>query len=727
MGILIDEKERFFCIETKNTEYQMKVDFNNVLKHIWYGNKTGMDMEYVTVIGRDIGGSGNLYEMKDVRSYSLNTIPLEYPCAGAGDFRISAFDVRFENGTGNPDLRFEGFKVFEGKYGIPNMPAVYCEGSAETLEIYLKDTTYNLSVTLRYGVVPEYDVITRCAVITNNGDDSVKIENAMSGALDLPDGEWDWVHFYGRHCLERQAERGRVMHGIQESSSKRGISGHQENPAVIICRPDTSETSGECYGAMLVYSGNFSARIQKDELNKVRLTMGINPELFSWKLDAGESFYTPEVVFSYSASGFEKLSHNLHKLVRNNICRGKYKYGQRPVLINNWEATYFDFNEEKILNIAKQAAELGVEMLVMDDGWFGKRNDDKSSLGDWFVNTDKLKGGLAPLVKQINELGMKFGIWFEPEMISEDSLLFSKHPEWALRIPERKPVMSRCQLVLDMSRQDVVDYLFERISSILNSANISYIKWDMNRGITDWYSAELSAKQMGELPHRYVLGLYSLLQRVTNAFPDVMIEGCSAGGGRFDAGMLYYCPQIWCSDDTDAYERTKIQYGTSFFYPVSAVGSHISAVPNHQTGRVTPFETRAITAMAGSFGYELDLNNISAEEKEEVKLQIKRFKEYDSLIHSGDYYRLSKPHQDNYAAWGYVSENKSEALYHIVQFRTEPNFSLRICLRGLDKNSTYILAEDGKKYTGAALMSGGVLLPAPSGDYVPYELYLKRV
>ena len=454
--------------------------------------------------------------------------------------------------------------------------------------------------------------------------------------------------------------------------------------------------------------------------------MGLNPELFEWTLESGEEFETPEAVMTYSSNGFSKMSYNFHKIIREHICRGKYKLSERPVLINNWEATYFNFDEEKILNIAKQASELGVDMLVLDDGWFGKRDDDNSGLGDWFVNENKIRGGLKSLTEKVKNMGMKFGIWFEPEMISEDSELYRNHPEWSIQIPDRKPVRSRFQLVLDMSREDVQNYLFDAISNILKSADISYVKWDMNRSINDWYSEELDSKHQGELPHRYVLGLYALLERLTSAFPDVMFEGCSGGGGRFDAGMLYYCPQIWCSDDTDAFERTKIQYGTSYIYPISATGSHVSTVPNHQTGRITPFETRGITAMAGSFGYELDLGTLSDDEKREVKNQIKRFKEYGLLIHNGSYYRLTNPLKDKSAVWSYVSEDKDEVLVHGMIYRTEPNMNRKaVKLMGLDESAEYIDTASGETYRGSALMNGGILLPASWGDYFPIEMHLK--
>ena len=560
--------------------------------------------------------------------------------------------------------------------------------------------------------------------MANNTNEPVILKKAASLCLDIPHGEWEWVHFHGRHAMERLTERMPLCHGIQESSSTRGTSSHHQNPTVLLCSPDCTETSGSCIGAALMYSGSFQTKIQLDQMEQVRLVMGINPELFRWKLKPSEVFDTPEVIMSYSSNGMEKLSHNFHKVIREHVCRGKYKLAERPVLINNWEATYFDFNEEKILKIAEQAASLGVDMLVLDDGWFGKRDDDCSGLGDWFVSEEKLNGGLGKLAEKIKSLGMKFGLWFEPEMVSEDSDLYRSHPDWAIKIPSRDPVRSRYQLVLDMINPEVRDYLFGAISDILKNADISYIKWDMNRSICDWYTPCLSAENQGEMPHRYVLGLYELLERLTTAFPDVLFEGCSGGGGRFDAGMLYYCPQIWCSDDTDAFERTKIQYGTSFFYPVSAIGSHVSAVPNHQTGRITPIETRAVTAMAGSFGYELDLNTLSHDEKQEVKEQIVRFKKDGPLIHNGLYYRLSDSLNDKYAMWGFVSEDKKEVLVHGVIFRTEPNRTQYLVkLRGLLPDTNYRLAENGEVYKGSALMNGGILLPKSWGDYASIEMH----
>jgi len=723
MAIIVDEKTGLFQLITDNTEYQMKADKYGVLRHLWYGEKTGCDMEYLQSYS-DVGFSGNIYDAGNDRTYSLDTLPLEYACEGVGDYRITAAAAVHSDGSCALDLRYKSYSISKGKYSIKGLPAVYADDDAETLEIVLQDKYSDIEVTLRYGVLPKLDIITRCASIANKGSETVILTKAASLCLDIPMGKWEWVHFHGRHTMERVAERSELIHGIQESSSKRGTSSHHQNPSVLLCSHDCTEIAGNCIGVLLAYSGSFKTQIELDQQEQVRLVMGINPELFRWKLKPSEVFDTPEAIMSYSGSGTEKLSHNFHKVIREHVCRGKYKLAERPVLINNWEATYFDFNEEKILNIAKQAAALGVDMLVLDDGWFGKRNDDCSGLGDWFVNEEKLNGGLGKLTEKIKSLGMKFGLWFEPEMVSEDSDLYRSHPDWAIKIPSRNPVRSRYQLVLDMTNPEVRDYLFGAISDILKNADISYIKWDMNRSICDWYTPCLSAENQGEMPHRYVLGLYELLERLTTAFPDVLFEGCSGGGGRFDAGMLYYCPQIWCSDDTDAFERTKIQYGTSFFYPVSAIGSHVSAVPNHQTGRITPMETRAVTAMAGSFGYELDLNTLSENEKEEVKEQIARFKENGPLIHNGLYYRLSDPMTDKFAVWEFASEDGREALVHGVIFRTEPNCTQYcIKLRGLLPDTDYRLAENGEVYKGSALMNGGILLPKSWGDYAPVEIH----
>ncbi|MBO5146042.1 MAG: alpha-galactosidase [Lachnospiraceae bacterium] len=717
-----------FQLETANTLYQMKADAFGVLNHLWYGARTDCCMDYLLDYP-DVGYAGNIYEAGDKRTYSLNTLPQEYAAYGVGDFRIPAVSVTHEDGSSALDLRFQEYHVRKGKYGIPGLPAVYAdENDAETLEIVLKDTATGVEVVLLYGVIAQADVITRSVIVRNNGTTSIVINRAHSLCIDIPYGDWEWVHFHGRHTMERQVERVPLIHGIQESSSTRGTSSHQQNPAVLLCEKGCTETEGFCIGAALMYSGGFQTQVEKDQLEQVRLVMGINPDTFAWTLEAGACFHAPEVILSCSEHGMGLLSHRFHEIIRNHVCRGKYKLSGRPVLINNWEATYFAFDEEKIEKIAKQAAELGIDMMVLDDGWFGKRDSDTSGLGDWFVNETKLKGGLGRLVERINRMGMKFGIWFEPEMVSEDSELYRRHPEWAIRIPGRNPMRSRYQLVLDMSNTEVTEYLYQVMSQILRENHIEYVKWDMNRSICDWYTRTLPKNRQMELPHRYILGLYGLLERLTGEFPDVLFEGCSGGGGRFDAGMLYYCPQIWCSDDTDAHERTFIQYGTSFFYPVSAVGSHVSAVPNHQTGRMTSIRTRGTVAMAGSFGYELDLNKLSPEEKEEVAGQVRAYKGYQDLIYNGFYYRLSNPHEENRCIWAFVSKDQTEALVQGVVFRAASNtLRARIRLAGLAADAEYRLTESGHVFTGKALMAGGVLLPVIQGDDVSVEMHFRQV
>ena len=728
MAIQIDAEKKIFTLETDHTMYQMQADAYGVLRHLWYGAKTGCDMSYLQDYP-DVGFSGNIYAAGNDRTYSLDTLPLEYAGAGVGDFRVPAVAAVHADGSSALDLRYYSHTVKPGKYGIEGLPAVYAaEDEAETLEVVLRDTASAVEVTLLYAVLPALDLVTRCARIRNLGETPVTLTKAASLCLDISRGSWEWVHFHGRHAMERQMERRLLFHGIQEIGSTRGTSSHHQNPTVLLCTPDCTETAGACIGAALVYSGSHQTRLECDQLGQVRMVMGIHPDLFRWELKAGETFSTPEVMLSYSDTGLETLSHHFHQAIREHICRGKYQLAERPVLINNWEATYFGFDTEKILHIAEEAARLGVDMLVLDDGWFGKRDDDCSGLGDWFVNETKLSGGLHDLVEKIKGMGMRFGIGFEPEMISEDSDLYRKHPDWAIRIPDRAPMRSRYQLVLDMANPEVQEYLFRVMSDVLHSADISYVKWDMNRSISDWYTRTLPADRQGEMPHRYVLGLYALLERLTAAFPDVLFEGCSGGGGRFDAGMLYYCPQIWCSDDTDAYERTKIQYGTSFFYPVSAVGSHVSTVPNHQTGRITPFETRGTVAMAGSFGYELDLNLLSDGEKQEVAEQIRQFKTYGPLIHNGKYYRLTNPMAEDAALWEFAAQDGSEVLVQGMLFHAEANVLRRtVQLRGLDAEKRYRLDGTEQVYTGAALMAGGVLLPKAWGDYTPVTMHFSEV
>ena len=725
----ITVKDKIFNLETKNTLYQMKVDRFGVLNHLWYGEKTDCCMDYLLDYP-DAGFSGNIYEAENERTYSLNTLPQEYSTSGVGDFRISAISVTHEDGSNALDLRVREYQIKKGKYEIPGLPAVYAkEDEAETLEITLKDTATEAEVILKYGVFEKEDVITRSVVVKNSGKTPIVINKVHSMCLDIPYGDWEWMHFYGRHTMERQAERVPVLHGISESSSSRGTSSHHQNPAVLLCEKDCTETNGHCIGAALMYSGGFQAQVEKDQLEQIRLVMGIHPDTFEWTLEAGEAFYTPEVILSCSTTGFAKLSQNFHHIIRNHVCRGTYQLSSRPVLINNWEATYFDFNEEKILNIARQASKLGIDMMVLDDGWFGKRDDDCSGLGDWFVNEKKLNGGLKALVEKINAMGMKFGLWFEPEMVSEDSDLYRNHPDWAIQIPGRKPMRSRYQLVLDMSNPEVVDYLYGVMSAILRENHIEYVKWDMNRQLSDLGSVELPADRQGELYHRYVLGVYELQDRLLQEFPHLLLENCSGGGARFDPGMLYYSPQIWCSDDMDAIERLKIQEGTMLLYPLSTMGAHVSDCPNHTVGRVTPFETRGHVALAGTFGYELDITKIPEEDRQQIPAQTAMYHKYNDLIRRGDYSRIASFLENgNYDCYQVTSKDQKEALVTYVQVLSRPNFhSRRVRLKGLAPEKQYRIEETGEIFGGDVLMQAGLLVTPLWGDYRSKLIHLTEV
>ena len=730
MAIIMNQAEQVFTLQTKRTTYQMKAGDYGILLHLYYGARVeDCTMDYL-LHRKDVGFSGNPYEAGEDRTFSLDTLPQEFPSYGVGDYRNNCVGVCQADGTRAADFRYVSWEIREGAHKIPGLPCLFDEDeTAETLVIFLEDAASSLKLELYYVVFADRDVIARSARITNGGKEAVRLEKMMSACLELPNGSWEAIHFHGRHAMERRLERLPLMHGTMEVGSRRGTSSHQHNPGVILCSPDATEEHGGCYGLSLIYSGSFSMEIEMDQMDSVRAVCGINPEFFEYRLEPGEAFDTPQLMMTYSGSGLGRMSANFHSIIRHNLCRGKYKFARRPVLINNWEATYFDFNEEKILSIARQASELGIEMLVLDDGWFGSRDSDNAGLGDWFVNTDKLKGGLTDLVTGINGLGMKFGIWIEPEMVNEDSRLYREHPDWALTIPGRKPCRSRNQLVLDMSRSEVRDYVFDSIAAVLKSANVEYVKWDMNRSICDVYSAVLPKERQGEVYHRYVLGIYDLMERFTSSFPDILFEGCSGGGGRFDPAILYYSPQIWCSDDTDGIERLEIQYGTSFFYPISAVGSHVSAIPNHQTGRRTPLATRGVVAMAGSFGYEMDLNLLTEDEKEAVKAQVEDYKKYYDLIHNGDYYRLTSPQGDSgFTAWQFVSGDKTRTLLNLVITHVRANApDLWFKLRGLDPEKRYRLEENGRIYSGSALMNAGISIPMIMGDYPAVQMVLTEV
>ncbi len=725
---MIQMQNKLFTLQTTNTTYQMKVDQYDVLLHTYYGSRIDdSDLSY-TIQSVDRGFSGNPYGVVE-RSYSLDTIPQEYTTFGTGDYRSSCLQVMNSDGSHDCELRYVKHEVYQGKKTLEGMPSIYgTEQEVETLEVTLKDEISNVEVILSYSVFETLDIIARSVKVINGADKQLKLQKVLSCCVDFHiANDFDMISFYGRHSYERAVERTPVRHGKLVVDSVRGASSHHQNPFVILCDHQATETTGNCYGFSFVYSGNFIAQTEVDQANQTRFVMGIHPTAFEFLLEPGDSFTTPEVVMSYSEHGLGQLSRNYHKVYRHHLCRGKYKTARRPILINNWEATYFDFDDKKLVKIAEDAAKLGIEMLVMDDGWFGNRFDDNRALGDWFVNEEKLKGGLSSLCERVNALGMKLGIWFEPEMISEDSDLYRAHPDWVLRTNGRKGTLSRNQFVLDMSRKDVEDYLFEAISKILDSANIEYVKWDMNRHLSNVWSAKLPPERQGEVYHRYVLGLYSLLERLTTKYEDVLFEGCSGGGGRFDPAMLAYSPQIWCSDNTDAIDRINIQYGTSFGYPISAVGSHVSACPNHQTRRSTPLHTRGVVAMSGTFGYELDINQMTEEEKEIVKEQTTTFKRYYDLISDGDYYRLTNPFDNHYyAAWEFVAQDQSKALLNFVLLKPQSNPQIiNIKLQGLDKEAKYCIND--QTYSGQALMKAGFSVPVMYGDYTAAQFEIVKI
>ena len=729
MAVRFDEKKNLFTLQTLDSTYQMKVDDHGVLLHTYYGAPAD-ETDFSYLIGpEDRGFSGQPGDEKKDRTYSMDYYPLEYPVQGNGDFRVKALKAGFEGEVPALDLRFVSYELEKGKYSLPGLPALFEAeaGEVETLKITLKDRLEEIYVTLFYGVFEKKNVITRAASIENRSGKNVTLKRALSLGLDFMEGDMDLIHFYGKHAGERQFERRNLPHGITEISSSRGTSSHHHNPFVILCDKDTTEDFGNAYGVSFIYSGGFKIQMEKDQVDGIRLVCGLDDEEFLWKLAPGETFVTPEAALSYSEKGLTVLSDQFQKAYHANLIRSPWKDKKRPTLVNNWEATYFGFDAEKLLKIAGEAADLGLDMLVLDDGWFGKRDDDNSGLGDWFVNEKKLGCTMKELVDRVNALGLKFGIWLEPEMVSEDSDLYRTHPDWVLQIPGREPNRSRNQLVLDLSRKEVREYMKKFIDDTLSCANISYVKWDMNRSVDNVYSAADPTLSQGAIRHKYVLGLYEVMEDMLTRHPDLLLEGCSGGGGRFDAGMLYYAPQIWCSDNTDAIERLRIHYGTSFGYPMSSVSAHVSVCPNHQNGRVTPFKTRGICAMQGSFGYELDLSKLSEEDKAEARRQIAVYNENWELFQSGSYYRLNSPMENHdYTAWSYVSKDQRKASLSVIYTDLHGNPKpVRVKLKGLKKDASYDV--DGTVYTGAALMRGGLLIPKPSCNYDSYMVCIHEI
>jgi alpha-galactosidase len=726
MAITFNKETKTFHLKAKNASYVMQIINDGYLAHLYWGKKINEYNHSNKVRFRDRGFSPN--PVPSDRTFSLDTLPQEYPAYGNTDFRTPAYQVQLENGSTITDLRYLSHTIVKGKPTLEGLPATYVESEdeAETLELILFDELIGLKVKLLYTAYADLDVITRSVQLENEGSSNLKVLKASSMNVDFQDNQFEMITLYGAHERERFINRTELRYGVQSIESRRGTSSHQQNPFVSLVRKDTKEDHGDAYGINLVYSGNFEASVEVDQFDCARLTMGINSFDFTWLLEPGETFTAPEAVMVYSSNGLGAMSRTFHKLYRTRLCRGEFRDQERPILINNWEATYFDFNEEKITDIARKGKDLGIELFVLDDGWFGKRDDDNTSLGDWFVDRNKLPNGLESLVDNVRNTDMQFGLWFEPEMVSENSDLFRAHPDWCIHVPDRKKSTGRNQLILDFSRKEVCDEIINRISTILSSAPITYVKWDMNRHMTEAGSVTLPAERQREVAHRFVLGVYRVMDEITTKFPHILFESCSGGGGRFDPGMLYYMPQTWTSDNTDAISRLKIQYGTSLVYPISSMGAHVSDVPNHQVNRITSLEMRGHVAMSGNLGYELDLTKMTEEEQQIVVDQVEYYKEIRPLIQFGDFYRLLSPFEGNYTAWMFVSEDKSEAVFAHFRVLDEANSAfVSVKLQGLDPNKKYMIAELGESYYGDELMNVGINIPKVKGDFTSVMWRLK--
>lgn len=734
MGIVFDEKQRVFKLDAGNAAYMIGLaGKEGFAGHMYFGKRlqecTTDDLLRITE-PPFVPDTNN----RDRISF-MDAFPFEYASHGVGDFRDSSIRVRTTEGTTAVSPVYHSHRIYAGKKGIEGMPAVFGkEEECTTLELVLADQVLQLKIILYYTVFEALSVVVRHVRICNEGENTLWLTKAMSACLDMDNRDYEMITLHGAWARERHIQRRKIGYGTQGVESLRGETGHQEQPFIAVCAPQATQSQGEVYGFHLIYSGNFKVRAKVNQFDMLRVNIGINDEDFTWQLKPGESFDTPEAVLVYSDQGIGGMSRIFHDLYRNHLIRSPYVFEKRPVLINNWEATYFDFNTEKLLQIAKKAAESGIEMLVMDDGWFGHREDDNSSLGDWYVNEEKIKGGLKNLVDRVNELGMKFGIWFEPEMISPDSKLYRDHPDWAIAIAGRTPSMARGQYVLDLTRKEVRDSIFERMEEILSGANIEYVKWDMNRPLSDIAGAKLPPEQMGEFYHRYVLGVYEMQERLVTRFPKLLLENCSGGGARFDPGMLYYSPQIWCSDDTDAMERLSIQEGTAMIYPLSCMGAHVSVCPNHTVGRNTPFFTRGITALAGTFGYELDITKLPEEEVQAIPEQVALYHRFAELIVRGDYYRLiSTTEGKGCDCYMVVDKEKENALLSFVQVQGRPNCRSRnVRMQGLKEDALYTVKGIGAEYEktlrGDALMYAGVQIPELRGDYqgMLLEIHVRR-
>ena len=719
MAVYFQEQKKIFQLHTKKSTYLIGITPEGYVGHIYYGDRLfgEADNYLLRLAETPFTPSVNKRE----KMAFLDSFPMEYPTGGIGDYRESCLDVRNEKGQMGSELFYVSHEIYDGKKKLEGLPASFgTKDEVQTLEITLEDKILGMQVVLSFSVFEQEDVIARNVRIVNGGSGTLRLEKVYSACLDMDNEAFEMISLCGAWARERHIQQGALRYGKQAVSSLRGESSHQEHPFLALAAPGTDQRKGKVYAMHFVYSGNFLAQAELTQYDSVRMVMGIHKDQFGWVLSPGEDFQAPEVILTYSGEGLGKMSRSFHDFYRNHMIRSIYNHKKRPILINNWEATYFDFDNEKLLQIAREAKNCGIEMLVMDDGWFGKRNVDDNSLGDWVVNEEKIKGGLKKLVDQVNEIGLEFGIWFEPEMISPDSDLYRAHPDWALQIDGREGTMCRNQYVLDLSRKEVVDHVYEAVAKILRGANIRYVKWDMNRQLSDMGSACADAAHHKELFHRYVLGLYELQERLVTEFPELLLENCSGGGARFDPGMLYYSPQIWCSDDTDAIERLAIQEGTGLIYPLSTMGAHVSDCPNHIVGRITPFETRGHVALAGTFGYELDITKIPEKERQMICEQTKMYHRYHDLVREGDYYRIASYRENHlFDAWEVVSKDKREVLMTYVQVLAEPNKrSRKIYLEGFDTGAAYRLEGTDQVYSGEMLMCAGFLIEPMKGDYM---------
>ncbi|MCQ2592123.1 MAG: alpha-galactosidase [Treponema sp.] len=731
--ISFNEKNKTFKLDTPNSSYCITISHKGYLAHSYYGSKIGNDDVSYLTRQMEYGFSNNPI-FREKHSL-LDFLPQEMPTDGVGDFRESALAVTNSKGNNGIELIYKSHKIIDGTISLPGLPSVFGEkNESQTLEITTEDSVLNTEVVLVYTIFQNIDAVVRSTRIVNKGSEPIFIKKALSAAFDMDSDNYDVITLHGSWARERHIERHALHMGKQGVLSMRGETSHQEHPFLAILDHNATNNQGNVYGVNFIYSGNFVADVQKNQFNSIRTVIGINPENFCWKLNPSESFDTPQAVLVFSNTGLNGMTHTFHDLYRDHLIRSPYKKAMRPILINNWEATYFDFNTEKLLDIAREAAKDGIEMLVMDDGWFGKRNSDNCSLGDWVVNEEKINGGLKHLVEEVNKLGLKFGIWFEPEMISPDSDLYRQHPDYAIQIEGRVPGMSREQLVLDITRKEVEDYAYNCVASILKSANIEYVKWDMNRQLSDIGSLDLPSDQIGEYYHRYVLALYRMQERLLTEFPNLLLENCSGGGARFDPGMFYYSPQIWCSDDTDAIERLSIQEGTALVYPLSTMGAHVSVCPNHACGRITPFKTRGYVALSGTFGYELDITKLSPEDRALIPHQIELYKKYSDLVRNGDYWRIASFAENNeYDCWMSASKDKSKALITFVQVLNHPNYKTRfIKINGLlqDKKYKITFIDDNETeliMEGATLQNAGLPVKRDWGDFQGKLIYLEQL